>query len=593
MRSRGASANPVICVALIVAFGLLPACQRPLDSDGGSSSALQQSLIESVRREVEGLPSHSEPGPLITSQPPSNVEQELRDRLPELEAMAGPDAYSEIQPDLDADLAGHPQAELALSLEQAVHSTVANNLDLQVARLGPAITEAQLVQAEADFDAVFFSRIDHNRIDEPSAVPILGGFPLGAAVNVREQTVFETGVRQPMTTGGTLSLSTSLERSRTRTPGFELTPDPAYLARISLGFDQPLLRGFGSDTNLAEIRLARNQDRRAVQQLETTLLDLVFAVEDAYWDLVVARRVLLIRQRLLEEGLEVVSTLEARRIREARTEELADARATAERRQADVIRARRTLRAASDRLKELMNDPAATAGSEILLQPIDFMAEAPLTYSLREALLTAVERRPEIRQALLDIDDSSIRTTVANNARLPLLDLSARMDFLGLADDGVSAYGNVTEDTFVDYFLSLMFEQPIGNRAGEALYHEARLLQSQSVIAYRRAVQSVVLDVKSALRDVLANYELIQAARSARLAQTENIRAMLAREQLQALDPVYLDLKFRRQETLAQSEAEELLALANFNKAVARLYRAMGIGLDMNQIGFNPEPIDD
>lgn len=593
MRSRGASANPVICVSLIVAFGLLPACQRPLDSDGGSSSALQQSLIESVRREVEGLPSHSEPGPLITSQPPSNVEQELRDRLPELEAMAGPDAYSEIQPDLDADLAGHPQAELALSLEQAIHSTVANNLDLQVARLGPAITEAQLVQAEADFDAVFFSRIDHNRIDEPSAVPILGGFPLGAAVNVREQTVFETGVRQPMTTGGTLSLSTSLERSRTRTPGFELTPDPAYLARISLGFDQPLLRGFGSDTNLAEIRLARNQDRRAVQQLETTLLDLVFAVEDAYWDLVVARRVLLIRQRLLEEGLEVVSTLEARRIREARTEELADARATAERRQADVIRARRTLRAASDRLKELMNDPAATAGSEILLQPIDFMAEAPLTYSLREALLTAVERRPEIRQALLDIDDSSIRTTVANNARLPLLDLSARMDFLGLADDGVSAYGNVTEDTFVDYFLSLMFEQPIGNRAGEALYHEARLLQSQSVIAYRRAVQSVVLDVKSALRDVLANYELIQAARSARLAQTENIRAMLAREQLQALDPVYLDLKFRRQETLAQSEAEELLALANFNKAVARLYRAMGIGLDMNQIGFNPEPIDD
>lgn len=588
MRSRESSGNAVIWWAPLVAAGLLAGCQRPFPSDDGSTAALQQSLIESVRREVEGLPGDPDGAPLLTTQPPSDVEQELRDRLPELEAMAGPKAYADTLPDLDTDLADHLQTEIALSLEEAVHSAVANNLNLQLARLEPAITEAQLVQAEAVFDAVFFSRLDHSRIDEPSAVPILGGVPLGAAVDVREQTRFETGVRQPMTTGGQLTLSTSLERSRNRTPGFALTPDPAYLARISLGFDQPLMRGFGADTNLAEIRLARNQDRRAIQQLQTTLLDLVFTVEDAYWDLAVARRVLLIRQRLLAEGVEVLNTLEARRIREARTEELADARATVERRQADVIRARRTLRAASDRLKELMNDPAVTAGSELLLDPIDFMVEAPLSYSVREALLTAVERRPEIHQALLDIDDSTIRTTVADNARLPLLDLSARMEFLGLADDGLSSYGNVTEDTFVDYFLSLMFEQPIGNRAGEALYREARLRQSQSVIAYRAAVQRVVLDVKSALRDVVANYELIQAARSARLAQTENIRAMLAREQLQALDPVYLDLKFRRQETLAQSEAEELLALANFNKAVARLYRAMGIGLDMNRIEFNP-----
>jgi outer membrane protein TolC len=592
MRSRGTSGYVVNCFAA-VASTAFAACQRPLDGDDRSTVALEQSLIESVRREIAALPPGGDREPMTTTQPPSDVEQELRDRLPELEAMAGPDSFAGRAPDLDPDLAGAEQIEVAVTLEEAIHSAVANNLDLQLARIEPAISQAQLAQAEAVFDAVYFARIDHTRLDEPSAVPVLGGFPLGAAVNVREQTVFETGIRQPIVTGGQVTLSTSLERSRNRTPGFALTPDPAYLAAFSLGFDQPLLRGFGSAANLAEIRLTQNQDRRAVQELLTALLDLVFAVEDAYWDLVVARRVLLIRQRLLEEGLDVLETLEARRIREARTEELADARATVERRQADIIRARRVLRAASDRLKQLLNDPSLLAGSEVLLNPVDFMVEAPISWSLRESLLTAIERRPEIHQALLDIDDSSIRTAAADNARLPRLDLSARMDFLGLDDEAGGAYGNAADDTFVDYFIAALFEQPIGNRGGESLYREARLRQSQSVIAYRRAVQDVVLDVKSALRDVVANYELIQAARSARLAQTENIRAMLAREQLQALDPVYLDLKFRRQETLAQSEAEELLALANFNKAVARLYRAMGIGLDMNRIDFDPDSIDD
>ncbi len=588
MRSRGKSGNAVICAVaglLVVAAG----CRHPLAGEDSSAAALEQALIESVRREVEGLPvAATADESLITTQPPGNVAQELRERLPELEAMAGPSAYEGVAPDLSSDLTGAPQMEVRVSLADAIHSSIANNLALQIARLEPAISETQLAQAEAAFDTVFFSRIDHSKIDEPSVVPVLAGVPLGTSVNVREQTVFETGVRQPLITGGGLTVVTSLDRSRNQTPGFSLAPDPAYFARISLGIDQPLLRGFGSDTNLAAIRLARHQDRRVVQQLLIELLDLVRATEDAYWDLVVARRVLLIRQRILTEGVEVLETLEARRIREARNEELADARATVEWRSADVIRARRVLRAASDRLKGLMNDPSVTVGSEMLLNPVDFMVEAPLAYSLREALLTAIERRPELAQALLDIDDAAIRADVASNARLPLLDLSARTDFVGLADDAGSAYGNITDDSFIDYFLSLAFEQPIGNRAGEAGYHEARLRQSQSVIAYRAAVPRVVLDVKGALRDVVANYELIQAARSARLAQTENIRAMLAREQLQALDPVYLDLKFRRQETLANAEVQELDALASFNKAVAQLYRAMGIGLDMNQIEFDP-----
>ena len=39
--------------------------------------------------------------------------------------------------------------------------------------------------------------------------------------------------------------------------------------------DQPLLRNFGSEVNLAAVRIARNDERRSIQELRSDLLDVV------------------------------------------------------------------------------------------------------------------------------------------------------------------------------------------------------------------------------------------------------------------------------------------------------------------------------
>lgn len=564
-------------------------CERPLRPD--TPEGLHRSLIESVERELTGLPEVA-PGtpPQRTTQPAGEVEKALASRRDELERMAGPGAYRDETAPYSPDLTGAPQQEVAVSLQQAIATSVKNNLSVQIARLQPAIREADVVAAEARFDAVFFSNLNHTRLDEPTTVPVLNGIPLGSSVNVREQTVFETGIRKPLTTGGSLSLSSTLSRARSKTPNFSLTPDPGYTARIALGIDQPLLRGFGSDVNEAQIRLARNDDRRSIQQLKSELLALIERVESAYWDLVVARRALLIRRRVLEEGIEVRDRMERRQVRDVTPSQFADAVATVERRRADVIRANRAVRAASDILKQLMNDPAVTVGSELLVSPVDFMVEQPLEFDLRQALVTALTERPEVSQALLALDDAAIGVTVADNLRLPLLNFSARMEYIGLDDAVSGSIQNAFDNSFIDYVVGLAFEQPIGNRAAEAGYRQSRLQQSAAAIAYRQTVQSIVHDVKSALRDVAANYELIQATRSFRLAQTENLRTLLVEEEFKAgLTPEFLNLKFQRQDTLAAAELQELEALSNFNKAVARLYRAMGVGMSMNGITFGEE----
>jgi outer membrane protein TolC len=182
---------------------------------------------------------------------------------------------------------------------------------------------------------------------------------------------------------------------------------------------------------------------------------------------------------------------------------------------------------------------------------------------------------------------------LADNLRLPMLNLQAEMAFGGLDSSFDDSYSNLADGDFVDYFIALALEVPIGNREAEASMRRARLERSGAVIAYRRAIQTVVIDVKNTLRDVVTNYELIEATRSFRIAQAENLRALREQEQISGLTPEFVNLKLNTQESLASARFQEVQALANFDQSVAELYRAMGVGLEMNQIDLQVSAVDD
>ena len=109
------------------------------------------------------------------------------------------------------------------------------------------------------------------------------------------------------------------------------------------------------------------------------------------------------------------------------------------------------------------------------------------------------------------------------------------------------------------------------------------------MIGYETAVQDTVVLVKNALRDVRTNYRLIEQNRAFRLAQAENLRALLATERtLGALTPEFLSLKFQRQEGLALATIAETASMADYNVALTRLFQVMGVGLEMNRIVLDP-----
>ncbi len=568
----------------LLSLTTLTGCESALERDDYQTQIL--AIQSALDRELNAIPP-VQATPKTQESLLGPVERALAPRRDQLEAL-GPLGPASPTIDYGTGLDGNAPTTLAVDLNTAVLSAARNNLSVQAARLDPAIGREETLAAEAVFDAVAYGSVDYQKLDEPQTVPTLNGILLSTPFRVAESSRFEAGVRKPLEWGGALSVSTDLTRSQNSSPGIALFPDPAYDSAVRVGLAQPLLRGFGTAVNSATIRLTRNLQRRNVLDLEQQLLDTVNQTERAYWQLALAERRLRIAQWLVHVGTEVRDILEKRQQFDATPAQFADAIARVEQRKADVIRAQRDVQAASDLLKTLINDDGLPVSGETIVTTVDRLTELPVEWNLSDAMVAATRHRPEIEKARLQIDDAAIRQMVADNARLPSAEVNAQLAFLGQDDNAGDAYGELGDNSFVDYLLGLRVEQAIGNRAAEADFRRARLERSRSIIGFRTEVQRVALEVKTSLRDVVTNFNLISATRSFRIAQAENLRALSVEEEnLASLTPEFLNLKFTTQETLARAQLQEVQAIAEYNIAVAQLQRTMGTSLDTRGIAVD------
>jgi outer membrane protein len=545
--------------------------------------ALRESMISAHRAHLASM---SEAKVIELSREPSDVESELSDeRRTELDDMSGPTAYKGIKLDPGIDLAGNEDAQvLRLSLQEAVALTVKNNLDLQVARMTPAISESRIVQAQAVFDATFFTDVNYSKLDTPQ--------PDGSVSSVtgnsqRDDVELSTGIRKPLISGGQITVQADLNRNDSVPSVFDVSK--FYDADVLVNLEQPLLRNFGSDINRSNIVLAQNDRQAEAQQLKRRLLDVVARTEAGYWDLFFSQQQLRVRVRLLERSTQDRDRLIERRGYDASPVEITEANSFVELHRADVIRARSAVRVASDQLKRLINSPDLPIADETVIVPVDTPTDEPIAFSLLDLVTSALRHRPEMQIALLDIKDASVRQRVADNARLPLLNLAATVQMNGMSvSNGQDAFNQVDDGDFIDYLVGAQFEMPIGNRRAEGLYRQRELERRATSLVYQRQAQDVVLEVKNALRGVQTSYELIGATRAARRAAADSLRAIEVQEASGvALTPQFLiNQKLSTQERLADAEVQEAQALTDYHNAIAVLYQSVGTLLERNNIEF-------
>lgn len=592
-------ARASVGLAVVLTLGT-NGCSSPFERQ--SEEELRKAMVHSVQREIEAARGDSaDTRPIEFKTTTDLTKLEIReDHLTQIENEFSTPGYIEqlqsqnqgtdpIAELIGLDLLGRQTILIPVSLQSVVQASVRGNLDVEFAQYGPAISQASLVEAEAAFDWTLFGNVQ----GQDSITPQTGAAGLGSGGVIRNESDSASatlGIRRNLTTGGSLSVQHDIGYTNVESSFFgAASPNPSNSSNFVVGYEQPLLDGFGRSRVQAQVYLARNAERTAVSALKSQLIASASNTERAYWQLAFAYKQVIIRAKLLDRGIEVRDDIKARRVQDARQAQVADAVARVERRRSDLLLAKTALRNASDRLKQLMNDDRMPVGSEILLVPGDASIAETLSISLLDAINAGITHRPEIEQSILSIDDSTIRENVAKNSRLPTLNLTAQARMLGLDDSISDGYGDSVSNRFIDdWLVGLTFEQPIGNRIGEAGFRKARLARMQSIVGYRRTVQGIVLDVKNALNAVVTNHTLISQTTLSRVAQGEALRALIVEKELTnaGYSVERLNLELNQQESLANAEISEALALVNYNTAMVDLYQAMGTTLDRNRIDF-------
>ncbi len=474
-----------------------------------------------------------------------------------------------------------------LALEEIVHRAVANNYDIKVASFGPGIEETRVVEAEAQFDPVFFAGANASIQDKQTAGTYFQRF--GATTSVptyyddNRSYTGQAGIKQQLVTGGQAQIS--YQASRTELDPRRTIKDPYYESELMLQLSQPLLREFGPEVNRARIVVSRNNQRISLLDFRLQLEKTVAEIEQTYWALVAAENDVRIYDELLGRTISTADILSKRGKQDVTRVQISQANASVESRRAILVRARARIRDLSDQLKRQMNDPDYPVASLATILPASAPLEQPVMFDLQDQISTAMLNRPELGQQQLRVDSTTTIIDVARNNLLPKLDLVGSIAAQGVNGNFSGAFKNQNDFDYLSYTVGIQFEIPIGNRAARAAYRRSLRQRQQAVWSYGARVSQVALDVKTALREVQTSWEEMRATRQARFAAADSLLAIQQREEAaEPLTPTFVQLKLDTQANLANAERAESQALVNYNVAITALERAKGTLLNYNNI---------
>ncbi len=447
----------------------------------------------------------------------------------------------------------------------------------------PLIRETGIQEARGEFDTNAFLQGKFDRKNDPVGNTLTTG---GASRFRQDEWSYEVGAKKKSITGTEVTLTQDLSRTDNNSVFF--VPNPQSKATLSLNVVQPLLKGAGVSYNRSTLRIARIDSEIAMseflRQSESHLLE----ITRTYWALYAARVTYLQKAKLVDETGRVADELKAREKVDAKQSQLFRAQSALASRRSDFIRSEAAIRNAQDRLKALINDPDLLASASAELIPRDAMILASSPVDTQFAAQSALQNRPEINQAFLQLRAATIRENMQRNELLPELNLVLQGSLGGLHDgDYGSAYERQYGTGSPGWGAGFVFSIPLENNIAKARYERRRLELRQQIDQVRTTIDTVLLEVKVSAREVSTAYRETQAKYAAVKAFTEDIESLEARRAVQTTSPPpgvdestlttnYLDTLLDSQDRRSNAEEEFIRAAANYQIAIVNLERAKG-----------------
>jgi outer membrane protein len=542
---------------------------------------------------------------------------------------------------------------LYLSAQDVIALALENNIDIAIQRYGPYLAQEVLRRAQggqplrsvgvpifAGPQSVSLAGVDVGAgglADSGSGVTSGGGltFSIGTSVpsldpsltlyanfghSTTPQTVqtvnfvptlvdtsrqFYVGYSQQFLTGSSMSVTFSSTRQQVNSPANTLNPFTSGVLDFSVS--QNLLEGWGVHVNNRYIRIAKNNLKVTDLQLKRQVITTVSAILNLYWDLVsfnedrrIKESALATAQKLYDDNQYQVSLGTLPAIEVTRAAEQVSAS------KEDLLIAETNVAQQEIVLKNALSRTGIESASldEVHIIPLDSIA-VPEKEDLKpqaQLIQEALDNRPEMEQAKINLDSQKIALAGTKNAILPTLQAFADVNNQGLtgfanqlntipgnlpASDVVGGYGNllgqIARGVFLNYSAGISMNIAFRNRAPQADYVTDLLGVRQSELQLQRAENQIRADVKRAtivLQQARARYETAVATRV--LAQ----QTLEAEQNLFKFGQSTIPDVVQAQRDLALDQSGEIQAMANYTHARIAFDDAIGQTLDVNRISI-------
>lgn len=482
--------------------------------------------------------------------------------------------------------AGEPLIDL--TLPQAIARALALNFQIQVQEFNPQIAKARQLRASGRFDPTLNLSYTYDErrqeldtltsdFDPQSPNPDLFSRSSGTEVDSSLAGLLPWGMAYDV--GASVTTDDDSGREPATTTSF-----------VGLNITQPLLRNFGTDVNLATIRIARTEVAISGWQLRQRVIDVVTDTILTYNDLYLANRNLEVELRSRALAAQLLRDNQRRaEIGVMAPLDVVQAQADLAAREERVLVADRLVRDTENLLKGLVTDEVRDIlAMRLRISPppsaLDF------TPDLEKDFAAAFELRPDYREALLDLQRRRINLVFNRNQILPRLDVVASLGVNGIDNEvaaSIERIGSNGENNLA-WQAGVLFSWPLPNRTARGDLLANQLEIAQAIVALKRLEQTILLEADTASGQIKTARQRIEASRAARIFAEKTLLAGQTRL-ASGTTTTFEVLQFQRD--LAQAQINEIRALTDHNKAIASYARQTGTTLLFNRIEMeNPSP---
>jgi outer membrane protein len=366
---------------------------------------------------------------------------------------------------------------------------------------------------------------------------------------------------------------------------------------------QPLFRNAGRANNTRYIAIAKTNKTISSAVLEQQMIGTIAGVENLYIDLVSLQDEVTVQQKALTAAEQLLSN-DRQQLDLGRLPPIEVARAES------LVKGTRVLLQQSEALRDQQEvilrtliDPRSLTGpgtqvsgivATDLLTPPHAEVETPLP----DLVKLAWDKRPDVRQARLQIVNGERQVASSANAAKPEIDIYGTYQTRGVVLPGLVETGGsaLTGNTIPDqvptggtrsstlYEAGIQFYLPVQNRVAKENLSIDKAILRQQQLRETQLESGVAAEVRNAVTALRAAENVAAAAVKARQLQEKLLSA--AQESFQS--GYATNLAVIEQETyLAQAQTSEVVAKAAWSKAAAQLDRVSGQILDRTGISLS------